>query len=201
MATKTEKFLVPLDVYLKSGVQISPKFRTKLMSQFIYKIRSDSLSILNIQKINERLEIVSDFISKFAPEEIFVVCKRRSATIAIQAFSELTGIKISLGRYLPGSLTNPNYEEYIEPKLVIVCDPWQDRNVIRDAYKRNIPVVSLCDASNVYQKVDLVIPCNNKSNKSVGLIFYILAREYLKKRKIIKKEEDMKIPLKDFQEA
>ena len=52
-----EKFLVPRDVYLKSGIHIGTKFRTKYMEQFIYKTRPDGLSVLNLQKIDERIRI------------------------------------------------------------------------------------------------------------------------------------------------
>ena len=49
----TEQFLVPLDQYLKSGIHIGTKFKTKYMEQFIYKTRPDGLSVLNLQKIDE----------------------------------------------------------------------------------------------------------------------------------------------------
>ena len=45
------QFLVASDVYLKAGIHIGTKFKTKYMEQFIYKTRSDGLSVLNLQKI------------------------------------------------------------------------------------------------------------------------------------------------------
>ena len=52
-----EKLLVPTDMYLKSGIHIGTKFRTKYMEPFIYKTRPDGLSILNISAIDERIRI------------------------------------------------------------------------------------------------------------------------------------------------
>jgi small subunit ribosomal protein S2 len=46
--------------------------------------------------------------------------------------------------------------------------------------------------------VDLIIPCNNKGKKSLGLLFYLLAKEYLKAKGKIKSEEDLTIPLDEF---
>jgi len=44
------------------------------------------------------------------------------------------------------------------------------------------------------------VPCNNKGKKSLGLLFWILGREYLVNRKIIKKADDFKAKLEDFSE-
>ena len=48
-----DELLVPQDQYLKAGIHIGTKFRTKYMADFIYKTRPDGLSVLNLQKINE----------------------------------------------------------------------------------------------------------------------------------------------------
>ena len=76
-----------------------------------------------------------------------------------------------------------NLDTFIEAKLLFVVDPWIDKNAVKDASKIGIPVVALCDTNNDSLNVDMVAPCNNKGKKSLGLVFYILAREYLKSRK------------------
>ena len=72
-----EKLLVPLDVYLKSGIHIGSKFRTKYMLPFVYRIREDGLSILNIQEIDKRMKEVINLISNYEPQDILVVCSRK----------------------------------------------------------------------------------------------------------------------------
>ncbi|MAE43185.1 30S ribosomal protein S2 [Candidatus Woesearchaeota archaeon] len=195
-----EKFVVPTDVYLKSGIHIGTKFKTKYMEKFIYKTRPDGLSVLNLQKIDERLSIAAKFLAKYNPEDILVIGRRESAWKAIDMFGKVIGAKAYAGRYPPGILTNPGLENYIEVKVLLVVDVWPDRNAVMDAVKCGIPVIALCDTNNQSNNIDLVIPGNNKGKKSLGLFFWILAREYLKAREIIKKDSDFKEKLENFTE-
>jgi small subunit ribosomal protein S2 len=114
--------------------------------------------------------------------------------------SKITGIKIFAGRYTPGLLTNPHLEKYMEVKIVLVTDSWPDKNVIKDAIKIGVPVIALCDTNNQANNIDLVVPCNNKGKKSLGLFFWVVAKEYLKCRGIIKKDSDFKETVDDFTE-
>jgi len=193
-----EQLLVALDEYLKVGLHIGTKFKNKSMGSFIYKVRNDGLAVLNVQEIDNRLNVASKFLSKYNPEEIIVVCKRENGWKAVELFSKLTGIKTFIGRYPPGVLTNPNLDKFIEAKVLLVTDPWPDRNAVLDAIKIGIPVIALCDTNNNVNNVDLVIPCNNKGKKSLGLVFWVLTKEYLRIRGIIKSEKDLKIKLDDF---
>ena len=195
-----EKFLVPTDEYLKSGIHIGTKFKTKYMEKFIYKTRPDGLSVLNLQKIDERIGVVARFLAQYNPEDILIVGRRESAIKPIERFGKVTNIRVFAGRYPPGILTNPNLDIYIEIKVLLAVDVWPDRNAVRDAIKIGVPVIALCDTNNNANNVDLVMPCNNKGKKSLGLLFWILAREYLKARDIIKKDDEYKEKLEDFTE-
>lgn len=196
----TEQFLVQQDLYLKSGIHIGTKFRTKYMEQFIYKTRPDGLSVLNLQKIDERIKLAANMLSKHAPEEIIVSSKRENGWKAVKEFSKVTGIRALAGRYLPGTLTNPNLSNYTEAKIILVTDAWPDKNIIGDALKIGIPVIALCDTNNQSNNIDLVVPCNNKGKKSLGLFFWILAKEYLKNKGIINNDSEFKASIDDFTE-
>ena len=63
-----------------------------------------------------------------------------------------------------------------------------------------MPVIALCDTNNQSNNIDLVVPCNNKGKKSLGIFFWLLAREYLKNRGVIKSDKDFTEPLADFME-
>lgn len=180
----SEDMLVPLENYLSAGVHIGTKFRTKFMGKYIYKIRNDGLAVMNVQKIDERILNASKLMSRFEPNEILLVCRRDNAHQALKMFEKATGITTVTGRYLPGTMTNKKNRDFVEPNLLIVTDPWADRVAVKDALRVGIPIIAFCDTNNTTNKVDLAIPCNNKGKKSLGLVLWILANEYLKSKKL-----------------
>ena len=200
MTTEDESLLIDSNEYLKSGIHIGTKFKTKYMSNFIYKTRPDGLSVLNLKKIDERLQTAVNFLAQYEPHEILIICRRENGWKALRKLHELTGINVITGRYPPGILTNPNLETFTEPKVLLVCDPWPDKNAVEDAAKVGVPVIALCDTNNQSNKIDLVVPCNNKGKKSVGLVFYILTREFMKKKAMLTSADEMPAKLEDFVE-
>ena len=194
----TDNLLVPIDMYLQSGIHIGAKFKTGFMEPYIYKVRPDGLCVLNISKVDERMRMASKLLSKYDAEKIMVVCRRDNGHKAVKSFAKAIGAKAISGRYLPGTMTNPMFPGFTEPEIIVVSDPWLDRQVVIDAVKANIPVIGLCDTNNTTENIDLVVPCNNKGNKSLSLIYYVLAREYLRNKGTIQKTSELDIPLKDF---
>jgi len=198
--TEEKQFLVPSDQYLKAGIHIGTKFKTKYMEKFIYKTRPDGLSVLNLERIDKRIRIAANFLSQYNPEEILIVSRRENGWKGVKLFGKLTGTKVFAGRYPPGTLTNPELDKYMEAKILLVTDPWPDKNAIEDATKAGMPIIALCDTNNQSNNLDLVVPCNNKGKKSLGLFFYILTREYLRNKGLLKKDQDLKQGLEDFTE-
>jgi small subunit ribosomal protein S2 len=68
----------------------------------------------------------------------------------------------------------------------MVCDPWLDKNALADAKRVRVPVVGICNTNNNANDITKVIIGNNHSNKSLGLFFWLLAREYMKAQGIKK---------------
>ena len=64
MAEQEEDMLVPVNNYLKSGIHIGTKFKTKHMDNFIYKSRPDGLFVLNLKKIDERIGMALEQIKE-----------------------------------------------------------------------------------------------------------------------------------------
>ncbi len=193
-----EKLLIPLEQYLSSGIRIGSKFKTSFMKEYIYKIRPDGLALFDANKIDERLKLVAKFLARFEPNEILVVCRREVGENALKALKESTGMLAVPGRYLPGTLTNVSNDFFKEVKVMLVCDPWADRNAVNDALKVGIPIIGICDTNNTKNNLDIVIPGNNKGKKSLSTIMWIIAREYLKNRGEIKKREDFKYTIDEF---
>ncbi|MBU1104219.1 MAG: 30S ribosomal protein S2 [Nanoarchaeota archaeon] len=154
------------------------------MRPFVYKRRADSLAVFNTELLDEKIKQAGEYLSKYAPEDIIVVCKREAGAKAVELFSETTGIKAFIKKYPAGILTNPNLENFMETELLLICDPWTDKAALTDAKRTKIPVMAICDTNNYAMGVDQVIPGNNKSSKSLGFIFYLLAKIYVEKRKL-----------------
>lgn len=193
-----EQLLVPLEEYLKAGIHIGTRFKTQDMMPFIYKVRPDGLSVLNVEDINKRIGIAANFISQYEPQDILIVCRRESGWSVVDLMSKITGMKKLTGRYPPGILTNIKLKNFLEPKLIVSIDPWPDKNAVSDANRLGIPIVALCDTNNDAKLVDLMIPCNNKGKKSLSLVLYILTKEYLKKKNLIKEDSEFKYTIDDF---
>jgi len=200
MTQEEENLLIDTNDYLKSGIHIGTKFKTKYMANFIYKTRPDGLSVLNLKLIDERIRTAINFLSRYAPEEILIVSRRENGWKALKQLHKLTGINVITGRYPPGILTNTNLETYTEPKVIFVCDPWPDKNAVEDAAKMGIPVIGLCDTNNQSNNLDLVVPCNNKGKKSIGVVFYLVAREYMRNKAMLRSDEEMSLGIDDFTE-
>lgn len=186
--------LVTVDQYLESGIQIGTKFKTKDMAEYIHKVNpKNGVAILDVQKIDDKLKSGAEFLAKYNPEDILVVCRRENGWKAAKKFAEVIGAKYYVGRYPAGVITNPQLKTFLEPKLMFVADPRGDKNAVKDAYLMKVPILALCDTNNTLRTVDVVIACNNKGAKSLGLIYWILATEYLKAT-----GQKVKLKLEDF---
>ena len=108
---------------------------------------------------------------------------------------------LSVKRFVPGTLTNPRNPNFVEPEVILVSDPGVDKQVIKEAKKVRVPVVALCDTNNVLKNIDIAVPLNNKGKKSLALAYWILTRELLLKREIIKKPSDFKATVDDSESS
>jgi small subunit ribosomal protein S2 len=182
----SRKTLVPVEDYVKSGIYIGTKVITPHLRKFVYRRRNDGIAIIDINVIDEELKKFVKAVSEYNPEDFIVVCKREAGWDAVKKFSELTGVRVFTKKYPAGILTNPALSNFFETDMVLVCDPWIDKNAMRDGKNVKKKIFALCDTNNYSFDVDLLTPCNNKSPKALGLVFYILTREYLKAKKIKK---------------
>ena len=169
------------------------------MQEYIFKIRNDGLYILDIKKTNRMLIVVGKMLSRFKPSEILVAAQRQYAFKPVTKFSEVVGSESIVGRFIPGTLTNPQLESYREAKVILVTDPLADTQVMKEAKKVGIPIIALCDANNKTDYVDVVIPTNNKGRRSLAVIYWLLARETLKNRGSISTNADFAPTIEDFE--
>lgn len=193
------ELLIPLDKYLAAGLHIGTQQKTGDMERYIYRVRSDGLYVLDVRKTNDRIIEASKFLAKYDADDILVVSTRQYGQAPVKKFGELTGAKTIPGRFIPGTLTNPNYAKFIEPKVLVVTDPRSDSQAIIEARQIGIPVMALCDTENLLGNVDVAVPVNNKGRKAIALVYWLLARQFLRQKGILKEDEDLDIPATEFE--
>ena len=193
------ELLIPLDKYLAAGLHIGTQQKTKDMERYIYRVRADGLYVLDVRKTNDRIVAAGKFLSKYDPDDVLVVSTRQYGQAPVKKFGQVTGAKTIPGRFIPGTLTNPNYGKFIEPKVLVVTDPRSDSQAIIEARQIGIPVVALCDTENLLGNVDIVVPVNNKGRKAIALVYWLLARQTLRGRGDLAEDQDLDIPSTDFE--
>jgi len=194
-----EGLLIPLEQYLAAGVHIGTRIKTKSMAEFVYRVRPDGLYVLDVRKTDERIRIAAKMLARYEPHKILVTSARQYGQKPAKKFSELTGTHVIVGRFVPGTLTNPLYPGYIEPDILMVTDPRADRQAVSEAMEARIPVIALCDTDNITANVDFVIPTNNKGRKALALIYWLLARQVLRERGELPPEGELPIPVEEFE--
>ena len=181
---KRADMLVPLEEYVKAGIYLGTKVVTPQMKPFVYRRRADGLAIFNTDLIDEKLKEGIEFLSQFNAEEIVLACKRQAGWKAAQMFSKITGIRIFTKKYPAGILTNTELPDFFENELTVVFDSWLDKNALNDTLNVKKKILMICDTNNFAKGADQIIIGNNKSTRSLGLIFYLLTRGYCKAKKI-----------------
>ena len=99
--------LIPEDVYLTSGVHIGTQQKSADMKEFIFKVRTDGLYVLDVKKTDERIRIAAKFLARFDPSKILIVSARQYGQKPAKVFGKTIGETVVAGRLVPGSLTNP----------------------------------------------------------------------------------------------
>ncbi len=193
------EYLVPVEQLISAGVQIGTRIKTRFMEPYIYKVRPDGLFIIDTRKTDERIRVAARFLAGFPPKAIAVVSFRLYGQTPVLKFCEVTGAVPIVGRFLPGTFTNPLSPSYTEPEVVLVTDPSADEQAIDEATKIGIPVVALCDTDNTFKNIDLVIPTNNKGRKALAMVYWLLARQVLRERGEIPSDGNLQVPVEEFE--
>ncbi len=184
---------------LSTGIRVGTPVKTKFMTPFITKATNEGLYIIDSKKTLSRIQTAAKFINRAEISKVIVCSGREYATTPIEKFCEVTGTTPMLGRFMPGTLTNPLLPYYTEPELVLVSDPQTDEQAVLEATNAGIPVIGISNTDNITSKLDLVIPANNRGRKSLAAIYWLLAREILLQKGQLKDGEAMKYEIDDFE--
>ena len=174
--------LLPFETYEENAVNIGTQQKSADMARFIDTVRDDGLYLLDVNMTDSRIRTTADFLNKFEAPRIMVVSARQYGQRPARKFAEAVGAHSAVGRFIPGSLTNPALRSYVEPDILFVTDPAADQQALKEAVNTGLPVVGIVDANNNLRNVDIAVPANNKGRRSLALIYWLLAREVLKVR-------------------
>ena len=175
---------------LSTGIRVGTEVKTKFMIPYITKASLEGLYLLDVDITLSRIETAARFIKKFDIKKVIVYSGRAYANTPIEKFCEVTGAQKMLGRFMPGTLTNPLLSYFSEPQLIIISDPQVDSQAITEATNAGIPIIGIANTDNVTSELDLVIPANNRGRKSLATVYWLLAREILQDSKAMKYEID-----------
>ena len=174
--------LLPFETYEENAVNIGTQQKSADMARFIDTVRDDGLYLLDVNMTDSRIRSTATFLNKFDAPRIMVVSARQYGQRPARLFAEAIGANAAVGRFIPGSLTNPALRSYVEPDILFVTDPAADQQALKEAVNSGLPVVGIVDANNNLRNVDIAVPANNKGRRSLALIYWLLAREVLKAR-------------------
>merc|ERR1711887_346680 len=153
------------------------------MENYVFKRRQDGVHILHLRKTYEKLLLAARAIAAIEnPSDVYVISSRPMGQRAVLKFARYTGATPIAGRFTPGAFTNQIQAAFREPRLLVVTDPVTDHQPITEASYVNIPVIAFCNTDSPLRYVDVAVPCNNKGTHSVGLMWWMLAREVLRLR-------------------
>ena len=200
MSQETENEDMKKQIF-STGIRVGTEVKTKFMTPFITKASPEGLYMLDLDITLSRIQTAGRFIKKFDINRVVVYSGRSYCKTPIEKFCELTGAKMMLGRFMPGTLTNPSLPFYIEPQLIIISDPRVDSQAVTEATNAGIPVIGIANTDNITSKLDLIIPANNRGRKALATVYWLLAREVLQDSKAIKyKIDDFETKTADVEE-
>ncbi|ELW62246.1 40S ribosomal protein SA [Tupaia chinensis] len=119
------------------------------MEQYIYKRKSDGISIVHLKRTWEKLllaarPLLPSMVAIETPANIRVRSSRNTGQRAVLKFAAATGATPIAGRFTPGTSPNQIQAAFREPRLLVVTGLRADPQPLTEASYVNLPTIALC---------------------------------------------------------
>lgn len=180
METQGQAIAIPADyakLMIASTCHLGGQSLTHKMSEYAFKRRTDKVWVFNLAKTWDKLVLAARIIVSYKNRgDIVVLSSKKFGHKPATMFARAIGATPITGNFVPGTFTNKSTKSITEPRLIITTDPFTDKQTICEASYINVPCISLANTDNDIDLVDCVIPCNNRSPKAIGSIFFTLGQ-------------------------
>lgn len=180
---------------LMASAHIGTKNIDFRMKKYVYKTRADTgVAIIDLHKTWEKILLAARVLVAIEnPKDITAISGRPYGTRAVLKFANHVGTNSIAGRYTPGTFTNQIQKAFVEPRVLVVADPRQDHQPVRESAYVNVPVIAFCNTDTPLRYIDVAIPSNNAGVQSIGVMWWFLAREVLRMRGTILRSQEWDI--------